>query len=236
MPTFITTSLLKHNQPIALTPEDEHHLLKVLRSKVGEIIQVTDNAGTLGTAQVTSVNPLGLTLLTKKNGENPSPITLYLPLMEQDRLELAIEKLCELNIETVQLVATERTQQQSLKPNKWERLQKIAASAQKQCGRAWPLKILAPLELKKVTVPEGDLKIVASLAELAQPFTSIDFAISSKMAHVFIGPEGGFSPAEEKFFAENKFIKVRWGETILRAETAAIVFATLTKVLSPLIP
>ena len=38
-----------------------------------------------------------------------------------------------------------------------------------------------------------------------------------------VGPEGGFDPLEEDFLIENGFISVTLGNTVLRAETAAVV-------------
>lgn len=48
-----------------------------------------------------------------------------------------------------------------------------------------------------------------------------------KEYHLFIGPEGGFSPEEVRLAKENGVQIVSLGQRILRAETAAIVASTL---------
>lgn len=231
MPTFFAKFPQNTNQNIELSPEDERHLIKVLRVRAGEIISLTDNRGTLARAEIISTQPLELKLLDTKPGEKPASITVYLPLIEQDRLEMAVEKLTELNMEAIQLLITARTQLKSLKPNKMARLEKVAQSAQKQCRRAWPIKILEAAELKKITLPENEIKIVGSLEKSAQNPATLNLKNHSSMIHIFVGPEGGFSPTEEKFLTENKFAGINCGETVLRAETAAIVLAAWTKML-----
>lgn len=44
---------------------------------------------------------------------------------------------------------------------------------------------------------------------------------------LLIGPEGGFSPAEVDEICQSGAETVRWSNSILRIETAALVFATL---------
>ena len=228
MPTFVTTSPLQLHQAVELSNDDLYHLTHVLRIKPGEIFHVTDNQGTVGEVKVTSIKPMITSLINIFSGEKPFLLTVCLPLIEQDRLEWAIEKLCELNVATIQLVTTARTQNHLLSPNKWQRLQKIATSSQKQCGRSFPLKLKETLKLVHIKIPEGGVGVVASLEA---PLWSVDsFKGTSDQEHfLFVGPEGGFTAEEEKSFEEKGFLKISLGKTTLRAETGAIVLASLIK-------
>lgn len=227
MPTFIVKNNPQLNLPIELTKDDEHHLRKVLRVKTEEIFSVTDNNGMLGKVKILNTNPFQFELIEKQMGAKPFPITMYLPLIDQDRLEWAIEKLTELNSEAVQLVITERTQYKNLKPKKLERLQKISEAAQKQCGRAYPLKIYPEKKLRDCSFSKKDLNLVATInASKRHPAPDA----GPRHVNLFIGPEGGFSEGEEKFLVENGCQKTSLGPTTLRTETAAISLASLISI------
>lgn len=227
MPTFITTSTLVPNCPIVLAPEDERHLIKVLRARAGEIISLTDNGGTLARAEIVSILPLEFKLLDTRPGEKPDDIMVYLPLIEQDRLELAVEKLTELNIKCVQLVTTERSQRRELSSGKWDRLKKTTLSAQKQCGRAWELEIYKPIALSSIVIAAGHLNIAGSCGAAAEPVPLIK--IRNKPCRIFVGPEGGFTEKEEKHLESQGCCLAKLGQMVLRTETAAVVFAALVK-------
>ena len=243
MPTFIIKNNPQLKDPIALTLKDLHHLKKVLRAKAGEIFFVTDNEGTIGKVKVLNTNPFEFNLIEKQKGAKPFSITVYLPLIDQDRLEWAVEKLTELNIESVQLTLTEHTQNKNFSEKKFERLQKISETAQKQCGRAYPLKILSEKKLEELKFKKDDLNFVATLkatkrhpGQRAGIQTSVvnnwiphhvrDDQNENLHTNLFIGPEGGFSENEEKFFTEKGCRKIKLGPTVLRTETAALVLTT----------
>lgn len=234
MPIFIANNNPNFEHPIQLSAEDEHHLLRVMRIKKGGIIKLTDNQGNFAKTRLASTQPLEFEILEIKPGESPEPITLHLPLINQDRLEWAIQKLCELNIKTIQLTVTERSQQRELSPSKLERLNKIAITAQKQCERTTPLEIKEPKNLFHININQDSLNIVGSNSispslpvSRSHSLTMIKSEFTS--ASILIGPEGGFSAAEIKFFEENNIEKINLGATVLRTETAAIILTTLVK-------
>ena len=50
---------------------------------------------------------------------------------------------------------------------------------------------------------------------------------SNKEIFVLIGPEGGWTNEERKYFAEKKIKSISLGKNILRGETASVAVATL---------
>jgi len=213
MPTFIVDNPGFKN-PTKLSSDDEHHLIKVLRVAVGEKIDLTDNQGKVATATISSLSPLEFSLSNIKDGPRVSPLTVYMPLIDKDRLEWSLEKLTELNIETVQLVITDRTQKKDISEKNFQRLVKISESAQKQCGRSTPLKIINPIKLR-------DVKITKQAFYGA--FTpSGDESFEQSPSQLFVGPEGGFTQNEIDYLIENNVKGLKFGNTVLRAETAAL--------------
>lgn len=226
MPTFTVTNDSEFSRPIHLTPEDERHLTRVLRPRVGESLRLTNGQGRLAQARIDSLQPLVITVLSVTNGAPALPITFLLPLIDQTRLEWAAEKLTELNIATIQLITTQRTQSHNLSPSKFARLKKAVATAQKQCGRTWPLILREPQPLASCLSLTAALKIVANPRGVAAA------SLASRLPHaaetlLLVGPEGGFDDNEAQTIAASGFAGLNLGATILRTETAAVALTAI---------
>lgn len=249
MPLFIVKNNPGFLKPLVLEKEDEHHLVRVMRAKAGQTLTITDNHGSLAMVQISfDVHCRGkksfaptFQIISQAVCPPPHPLTVCLPLIDQTRLEWAVEKLCELNVQTVQLISTERTQVRAtgrsplLSAKKMERLHKIAEAAQKQCERAWPLKIMGAVALQHFTFEDGTRYFVGLVpqgtdahgqtrtnTDLHRPATS-----NQRPATLFIGPEGGFTDAEIDFFTKKNVESLSLPTNILRTETAAIALATV---------
>lgn len=229
MPIFIVKNNPDFSVPIQLDASDEHHIVRVLRTKVGETLAFTNNQGWIAQTRITQIKPLSFEIIEKYQQEQPLPITLYLPVIAQDRLEWAIEKLTELNIKTVQLIVTEYTQNKTIAPAKWQRLERVTITAQKQCIRAYPLEICKPEILNETLLMRDTVKIVAQKEDGTQQLEKLSTNIMSdgKSIGIFLGPEGGFTADEITVFEKQGCHKVSLGPTILRTETAAITLASL---------
>lgn len=215
MPTFIIKNNPGLTQPVILAKEDQKHILKSLRLKVGEAIEVTDSQGTKGQAYLTSTTPLAFELKDVTSYPKPPELSVALPLIEKDRLEWAVQKLCELNVNAIYFFHSERCQYRDISHSKWQRLQKITESAQKQCGRPWEVQLYTPVELKDLPFPHKNLL----LGVLPNETTSKNFSLPGL---VIVGPEGGLTESELEFLNQLNPYKHALGTTVLRSETAAI--------------
>lgn len=228
MPTFITNNNIGLSAPIELTTDDAHHALHVLRLKTGETVHVTDNHGTVGTVKLTSTTPLSFDLLETRFLKPPRNLTVLLPLIDRDRLEWCIEKLAELNVSTVQLIATERTQKSTLNENQFKRLNVISETAQKQCGRAWPMTIKPTTPLKSICFTDNSQIFFGStLPESIANANPLSALQNERPILICIGPEGGLTETETNHLKSHHAIPIHVGDTILRAETAAITLVSL---------
>jgi 16S rRNA (uracil1498-N3)-methyltransferase len=222
MPTFIVASNDAFDASFELAPEDERHLLRVMRASIGDEFRVTNLRGKIARVQITATKPLNLKVLEVITAAKPAPITVCLALIDQKHLEWAIEKLTELNVERVKLIACARSQQRELSADKLRRLTMIASEALKQCGRAWPLIIQMPVSFAEALTASGATRVFGSLtADAAKEFKSL----SGQALELWIGPEGGYTNEEEQKLIARGAHAVTLGTTILRAETAAIALA-----------
>lgn len=145
-------------------------------------------------------------------------IHVFLSAIRKERFEWAVEKCAELGVSSITPIITKRSEHTHLNI---ERLKKIAIEASEQCGRGDVPEISEPINF-------SDLNLDDSF--IAFNMGGIDFQsfkLLAKSLKLLIGPEGGWSDEELEVF-KNKNIKIySLGNTVLRAETAAVVASAL---------
>jgi 16S rRNA (uracil1498-N3)-methyltransferase len=202
-------------------PDDRHHLERVLRLRPGDLVTASDGRGRWRWARVgAAFEPLGDVVAEPA----PAPVlTVGFALLKGERNELVVQKLTELGIDVVAPFHAERS------VVRWdgargdrhvERLRRVAREAAMQCRR--------------VRLPE--VRPVCAFRDLLGASTavaSIDgSAPTLRHRTVLVGPEGGWSDAEDASGAH----KVRIADLVLRGETAAITAgAILTAMRSGLV-
>ena len=208
-----------------LSPEESHHLARVLRIQPGQEITLFDGRGGVADAVIEAVGKSAVEARIEKRWTVPPPaveIELIQAVPKPDRWELVLQKAVELGATSIQPVLTQHTE---FKPNprKQERWQKIALNAAQQCEVRW-LPQLKPLMRIDAILPklgQYDLVLVGSLYEGTKPFRAVDFSGKKKVA-LLIGPEGDFTPEEVAAAVQAGAVAVSFGDRILRTETAAI--------------
>jgi 16S rRNA (uracil1498-N3)-methyltransferase len=208
-----------------LSPEESHHLARVLRARPGQEITLFDGRGGVAEALIESVSKSVVEARIAKRWSVPKPsveIDLIQAVPKPDRWELVLQKAVELGVANILPVLTKHTE---FKPNsrKQERWEKIVLNAAQQCEVRW-LPHLAPLAGFDEILPDlagYDLVLVGSLYEEARPFREVSFQNIGKAA-LLIGPEGDFTREEVDSVVAAGAVPVSFGERILRTETAAI--------------
>jgi 16S rRNA (uracil1498-N3)-methyltransferase len=210
----------------ALTGPHAEHLAVVLRAQPDQRFDVVAG-GVLRAARVTSVTPARVEFELQE--ELPAPvlpeITLLLGVFKFDRMEWAIEKCVELGVERVVPAITRRTGVHLARAavTRVERWRRLAMQACEQARRARSAAVDAPVKLERALQTEAATRIV--LAETEQVVSLRDALKahpSGGSLALMIGPEGGWSEDEMSLCAEAGWVPASLGQTILRAETAAI--------------
>ena len=210
----------------ALIGEHANHLARVLRARVGQDFDIaTGNSVQRG--RITSITD---TRVDFELGEEipavpAAEITLLLAIFKFDRMEWAIEKCTELGVAGIVPVITRRTDSHLATASKKrvERWQRIARQAAEQSRRAAPPDINEPLKLADALNIPAALRIV--LAESEEQTLVRDILkpeVASGVVALAVGPEGGWTEDESRSFQRAGWISASLGNTILRAETAAI--------------
>jgi 16S rRNA (uracil1498-N3)-methyltransferase len=238
-----------------LTGAHAAHLSRTLRARVGQQFEVACGKQ-LRRATVSSVQDerVEFTLGEEVAARQAVPITLLLAVFKFDRMEWAIEKCTELNVIAIVPVIARRTEKHlALAADKRvERWRRIAREAAEQSRRIAPPEIADPVKLKEALVnfhdstiiphadsglgggtcghPGCDLRIVLaeteSEATLSEVLRAHDNVTSLALA---VGSEGGWTTDELQLFELSQWLAASLGDTILRAETAAIAAVAITR-------
>ncbi len=222
----------------ALVGEHAVHLARVLRAEVGQEFDIsTGDEVRRGTITTISYDRVEFALDAKPHRRlRPLPsaapkITLALAIFKFDRMEWAIEKCTEIGVARIIPVIARRTDAHlaTAAVKRQERWERIVRQAAEQSRRVAPPEVAAPVKLKELpsVFPAGELTRVV-LAE-SEEDTRLGDVLQSRPNEVVlaVGPEGGWASGEFSWFFEEGWVAASLGDTILRAETAAIVATAL---------
>jgi 16S rRNA (uracil1498-N3)-methyltransferase len=228
MDYFFVSKLDVHGSTLILRGDESKHLARVLRKTVGDRVFVTDGADTMYEATVVRIDrdevECDIIDMKRKVNEPKIEVTLAVSLLKNpSRVDFLVEKAVELGIRTIIPILCERTIPEH---EKHTRLEKIALSAVKQCGRSYLPKIIDLMEFDElVHHAQGySLRLVPhEKTEQSQFVGSVmQYHPNAKSVLLLIGPEGGFTEREMELATANQFVPISLGPRRLRTETAAI--------------
>lgn len=218
-----------------LSPEARRHL-RVLRLKNGEIVELFDGKGRFRAFSYRGDGGLSPTEEARFLPQPSAALTLFACVTKGSRWDWTVEKATELGVSRIVPVLSEHTIVRLL-PSEYEtkrlRWQRVAEDAARQSDAKWLPEIHAPVAfadalplVRETTCFVGALanprpKTIGEVLSHLSAFPPFHFS-------TFIGPEGDFTPDELAALLEVA-TPVSLGQTILRAETAAIYAVSVIK-------
>jgi 16S rRNA (uracil1498-N3)-methyltransferase len=109
---------------------------------------------------------------------------------------------------------------------RWDRWQRLGQQAAEQSRRLKPPEILRPRPLQEACALPAGKRIV--LSEIEQETMLKAVVSDSDVVTLAFGPEGGWTETELQLFQGTGWVSASLGDTILRAETAAIAGLAVT--------
>jgi 16S rRNA (uracil1498-N3)-methyltransferase len=227
MDYFYTPPSFVRGTALVIQGEELHHLSKVLRKKVGETIIVVDGEEHAYRAVLQSISrsSADCKILETFHRFNEPDIEVKLAfalLKNPSRMDFLVEKCTELGVREFIPIHTERTIVSKVHT---ERLQKIALSGMKQCGRSFLPPIHSPMDFLEALICLNGCERRLITHEKADKMISVGG--HSQTVGVLVGPEGGFTDGEVQAAVEHRFKPVSLGPRRLRSETAAMVVVSL---------
>ena len=220
------------NKTIILEGDEFHHLTNVMRSRIGERVCLFNGDGTFYFGNVKTIAKkyaeIEIVETQKSNNEPTINLTVYQALAKGDKLSLIMQKITEIGASELALFDSKFCDVKA-NTHKQERMESIAVSAAKQCGRASITNTTGIHSIKQVSeqIINYDAFYVAYENKDGSTLAKDLLANKDKIKNVavMIGAEGGFAEDEIKLLEENGAKIVSLGNRILRTETAAIVTA-----------
>jgi 16S rRNA (uracil1498-N3)-methyltransferase len=231
MNLFYSKNIIKKN--IILDNEESRHCLKVLRQKVGDIINITDGKGNIYSARIIDddikackAEIIRSEIIKEKDFYLHIAVSLTKNI---DRFEWFLEKAAEIGINEITPLITKKTERKIFKH---DRSEKILISAMKQSLDAYLVKLNNTMTLDEILKIKFDgQKFIAYCNEKEVKHLK-NLYKKGENALILIGPEGDFTADEVNESLSEGFSIVSLGNKRLRTETAGVMACSIINILN----
>ena len=200
-------------------PEGEaDHVLKVLRGRERDLVEVVDGAGRLFVAELRGGRRADVVEELALAGAEDVEISLYQAIPKGGRMDFVVEKATEVGVSTIVPVVAERgvVNPREGKIGRWRRVVEAAA---RQSLRLRVPEVREPVPFERAVREVGEAGVLLHNA----PGLDVVEAVVGSPAGLFVGPEGGWGAGELRLAEEVGLTFAQLGPYRLRSETAGVV-------------
>lgn len=206
-----------------LSPDESHHLIRVLRFQTGDEIAGTNGRGLELKGRILAADPKRTVVeWTDVVGHDKkrTKITMAVaPTKQIDRFEWFLEKATELGVDQIIPIWTKNSERKKLR---MDRSQKVIIAAVKQSKQVFVPELADPMLFDELLSQKANADLfIAHCAEGEKTFL-FDAVKGNVDVVVAIGPEGDFDRDEIQKALEMGWTAISLGENRLRTETAGI--------------
>ena len=225
MQLFYNNLLDKNSKEILFDKIESKHIVRVLRKKENDILDITNGNGLLFKAKITLAIDKRCIAEIIQVEEKDKLWDYYLhiaiaPTKNNDRLEWFLEKATEIGIDEITPIICQNSERKIVKQ---ERLEKIIQSAMKQSLKFTLPKLNEPIKFNDFINQDFKGKTCIAHCEDDEKTLLKTIVNTKEKITILIGPEGDFSTQEIKKALSKKFTPISLGESRLRTETAGLV-------------
>jgi len=207
--------------------------IKAFRRKIDDNIELYDGSGNVYSAKIVRITQkdINVKLISKKTyPARNAKISLFLPLITSHVMDQIIARVCELEVNNIFPVITERSislkseKEINFKLSKWD---KISKGAMIIAGKKFSTVVNIPLTLSDSfeLVKDFRLKLIAypkTDVFLKDYLMALDFSLKNISIGIFIGPEGDFSSFEMELSKKYGIMPVKLSNYIMSTFVSSI--------------
>ena len=237
-PRFLAADLDPSSDEIVLTPDESHHLARVLRLRADDLVVVFDGRGRSARARVARADHKHAVLVALEAlPDQPAPrvaVTIVQSVLKGDGMDGVVRDTTMAGVARIVPVVSERSQVKTAaleRAHAQERWRRIAVASAKQSGHArlpiidppgpfadW---LAAPFDGIRLLLAEPDAATAAPMGLRAA------LAPAAPAVACLIGPEGGWSARECEAAVLAGARPISLGPMTLRADATALVAVSL---------
>ncbi len=235
---FLLSSPPLHSSAL-LDPDTSKHMVKVMRLRPGDAVTLFDGKGTEWPGTIAAADRRGVRV---EVGE-PRPaavatgprVILGTAIPKGKRMSTLLSMATEAGVDLVVPLDCARSAVRGVRPAKVEHWGRTVLGAVRQSGRAFIPTVDAEVPLAEFLArppAAGERRFLASTGPGALPLAAVlGSGPPPGTAVLLVGPEGGFTPAEEQQAIAAGFAPCSLGPHVLRVETAAVAATAVVKAL-----
>ena len=233
-PRFYVPGLDATAARVPLPDDEAEHLVRVLRLTTGAEVEVFDGRGGLWRAEVVESGKRSASVRAFEAiapaPEVAVPLTLVISILKADKMDDVVRDAVMLGATAIRPVVSDRSEislstvEKSQRVARWQR---IAVSSAKQCGRAVvPVVAIAQTLVGYLAEPADAVRLLCVEPSAGDDTRTVQAIPKPASAHVIVGPEGGWAPAELVAALAAGAVPISLGGRTLRADAAPLVALT----------
>lgn len=229
-PRFLVSDLDTTGEVLVLSPEEAHHAIRVMRLPAGTLVELFNGEGRECAATIESISREVVTCrrgpVSASAREPAVRVTLVQSALAGGGLDDVVRDATMLGASRIEFVCPARAQISPItleRRNLVARWTRVAIASAKQCGRAVvpSLHVWRRLEDALAAERAGERVVLVEPSVTAtSPWSPREHVAVRREAHVLVGPEGGWAPAELDLAGSCGWRPWSLGPRTLRADAA----------------
>lgn len=216
MRAFFYTNEAENGECVTLDKDEHNHLFKILRGRTGENVLLLNGSGRKMTAEIQSDKTLKI--ISVENCRRPEQkIYVFTAAPRKQKLDVLLKQCCELGVDGIGIMQCDYS---VANPDNMNRFRELLMEGCKQSNNPFMPEIIGPLKFKQAVEYISENGMIGSFGAVREVPGDKERLKNAEKLAFFVGPEGGFSPAELELIEQKNFVGVSLSPYILRLETA----------------
>lgn len=216
MRAFFYTNEAEIGDCVFLAKEEHNHLFKILRGRAGETLLLLDGRGKKMTAEIQADKSLKI-LAAEQCQEQKQKIYIFTAAPRKQKLDVLLKQCCELGAAGICIMQCDYS---VANPDNMNRFNDLLVEGCKQSNNPFLPEIIGPLKFKQAMELVKEKNMLGVFGAVREKEGEKERMKNAETIAFFVGPEGGFSPAEIDLIEQENFIGISLSPYILRLETA----------------